>query len=75
VEFDGQSWNSFTAERSVETRVSPPSRNALAEELQTNSHCLFKSFEEAETSLNQGVFEAAEPGPYRIFAAYSVDWP
>lgn len=99
LEFDGQSWNSFTAEPSVETRVSPPSRkrlegfdivtffaknapecsplscNAVAEELQTNSHCLFKSFEEAETSLNQGVFEAAEPGPYRIFAVYSVDWP
>jgi hypothetical protein len=54
---------------------SPLSCNGLAEELHTNSHCLFESFEEAETSLNSGRFEGAEPGPYRIFAVCSVDWP
>ena len=36
---------------------SPLSCNGLAEELRTNSHCLFESFEEAETSLNSGRFE------------------
>jgi hypothetical protein len=54
---------------------SPLSCNSVADDIATNSHCLFKSFEEAETALNRGVFEDAEPGPYRIFAVYSVDWP
>jgi hypothetical protein len=54
---------------------SPLSCNALAEHLRTNSHCLFESFEDAETSLSAGKFVGCEPGPYRIFAVYSVDWP
>jgi hypothetical protein len=54
---------------------SPLSCNGLAEELPTNSHCLFDTFNEAETSLSSGKFEGGEPGPYRIFAVYSVDWP
>jgi hypothetical protein len=54
---------------------SPLSCNGLAEELPTNSHCLFNSFSEAETSLSTGKFVKCEPGPYRIFAVYSVDWP
>jgi hypothetical protein len=53
---------------------SPLSCNGLAEELPTNSHCLFDSFDEAETSLSSGMFTGGEPGPYRIFAVYSVDW-
>jgi hypothetical protein len=54
---------------------SPLSCNSMAEELPTNSHCLFDSFEEAERNLSNGVFKDAEPGPYRIFAVYSVEWP
>jgi hypothetical protein len=54
---------------------SPLSCCALAKELHTNSHCLFESFDEAETSLNSGKFDGGEPGPYRIFAVYSIDWP
>jgi hypothetical protein len=54
---------------------SPLSCNSLAETIPTNSHCLLASFEEAESSLNSGAFGNAEPGPYRIFAVYSVDWP
>jgi hypothetical protein len=54
---------------------SPLSCNGLAEELRTNSHCLFETFEEAETSLNTGKFTGCEPGPYRVFAVYFVDWP
>jgi hypothetical protein len=54
---------------------SPLSCNYMAAEIHTNSHCLLESFDEAETSLNSGKFEGAEPGPYRIFAVYSVDWP
>jgi len=64
---------SFSVGRSPE--CSPLSCNGLAEELPTNSHCLFNSFSEAETSLGTGKFVKCEPGPYRIFAVYSVDWP
>lgn len=54
---------------------SPLSCNSLAENLCTNEHCLFASFEEAETNVNNGIFNESEPGPYRIFSVYSVDWP
>jgi hypothetical protein len=51
---------------------SPLSCNSIAKELPTNAHCLFDSFEEAETHLKNGAFKDCEPGPYRIFAVYSV---
>jgi hypothetical protein len=54
---------------------SPLSCNGLAEALRTNSHCLFESFDEAWANVNSGEFAGGEPGPYRIFAVYSVDWP
>jgi hypothetical protein len=53
---------------------SPLSCNSIAEEVPTNAHCLLASFEDAERSLNSGVFNNSEPGPYRIFSVYSVDW-
>jgi hypothetical protein len=54
---------------------SPLSCNSLANDLPTNAHCLFASFEEAERNLAAGAFNNSEPGPYRIFSVYSVDWP
>jgi hypothetical protein len=54
---------------------SPLSCNSLAEEIQTNQHFLLESCAEAEAVLNTGRFTRCEPGPYRIFAVYSVDWP
>ncbi len=54
---------------------SPLSCNSLANGLPTNAHCLFSSFDEAETHVTSGTFNDSEPGPYRIFAVYSVDWP
>ncbi len=54
---------------------SPLSCNSMAEELHTNAHCLFASFEDAETAVSRGAFNESGPGPYRIFAVYSVDWP
>jgi hypothetical protein len=53
---------------------SPLSCNGLAEELATNSHCLFASFEEAKMNLQNGSFKNSEPGPYRIFSVNSVPW-
>jgi hypothetical protein len=51
---------------------SPLSCNALANEIETNEHCLLPSFEKTKQLLGEGKFEKSEPGPYRIFAVYSV---
>jgi hypothetical protein len=62
-------------ENSAEPDTSPLASSYLANELNTNSHCLFDSFDEAYTALNTGKFDGCEPGALRIFAVYSVDWP
>jgi hypothetical protein len=54
---------------------SPLSCNSLAETLHKNAHCLLASFEEAKASIDNGGFSKCEPGPYRIFSVYSVEWP
>lgn len=54
---------------------SPLSCNSLASEVETNRHCLLPSFEKAKELLEEGKFKNSEPGPYRIFAVYSVQWP
>jgi hypothetical protein len=63
----------FSAGTSAE--CSPLSCNSLADNLPTNEHCLFSSFEQAETHVKNEMFNKSEPGPYRIFSVYSVDWP
>ena len=62
----------FTAGNSPE--CSGLSCSSLATKLRTNSHCLFDTFEEARTNVSKGEFNDSEPGPYRIFSVYSVDW-
>ena len=62
----------FTARTSPE--CSGLSCSSLAEELRTNAHCRFDSFDEAETNVSNGAFNQSEPGPYRIFSVYSVTW-
>ena len=54
---------------------SPLSCNSLASEVETNEHCLLASYEQAKQLLEEGKFDNTEPGPYRIFAVYSVEWP
>ena len=51
---------------------SPLSCNNLAAEIPTNEHCLLESLEEAKHLLESGRFTHSEPGPYRIFAVYSL---
>ena len=63
----------FTAQTSPE--CSPLSCNAVAAEVETNAHCLLQSFDQARMLLENGTFKYSEPGPYRIFAVYSVAWP
>jgi hypothetical protein len=71
--FEGYDVVSFAARTSPE--CSPLSCNSLASEVETNSRCLLQSFEQARTLLENGTFSDSEPGPYRIFAVYSVAWP
>ncbi len=52
---------------------SPLSCNALAREMEINRHCLLASLEEAQHLLESGHFKNGEPGPYRIFAIYSIE--
>ncbi len=54
---------------------SPLSCNSLASEIETNEHCLLLSFDRAKELLEEGKFGNSEPGPFRIFAVYSVQWP
>jgi hypothetical protein len=63
----------FTAKTSPE--CSGLSCSSLARDLPTNTHCLFASFDAAETNVGKGAFNESEPGPYRIFSVYSVEWP
>jgi hypothetical protein len=63
----------FVAQTSPE--CSPLSCNSLASEVETNSRCLLQSVEQARKLLENGTFNDSEPGPYRIFAVYPVEWP
>ncbi len=72
---DGYDVVTFWAENSPAPGHSPLSCNGLADSLKTNSHCLFDTFEQAQTAVNDGQFIGCEPGALRIFAVYSVDWP
>jgi len=71
--FEGFDVVTFTVQTSPE--CSPLSCNSLASEIETNSRCLLPSFEQARELLEGGMFNDSEPGPYRIFAVYSVAWP
>ncbi len=52
---------------------SPLSCNSLAEDVETNEHCLLSSLQQAQQLLESGKFKNSEPGPYRIFAVYSPE--
>jgi hypothetical protein len=54
---------------------SPLSCNSLATSMAVNHHCLFDSFQAAKEHLESGQFNNSEPGPYRIFAVYSMAQP
>jgi hypothetical protein len=51
---------------------SPLSCNNLAEAIPVNPYCLLQTFEEARAYLESGRFHDSEPGPFRIFAVYSL---
>jgi len=72
-QLEGYDIVAFSSQTSPE--CSPLSCNGLAADVPTNSHCLLDSFEETRQLLENGAFHNCEPGPYRIFAVYSVTWP
>lgn len=50
---------------------SPLSCNGIADEVPVNSHCLFSTIEDAKSFLESDR-DKGEPGPFRIFAVYSL---
>lgn len=72
-QFEGYDVVSFYAHTSPE--CSPLSCNSFASEIKTNAHCLLELFEVAKQIVESNKFKDGEPGPYRIFAVYSVQWP
>ncbi|HUR00006.1 MAG TPA: hypothetical protein VM166_11170 [Gemmatimonadaceae bacterium] len=69
-QLEGFDVTTFCAHTSPE--CSPLSCNSLATTIPVNKHCLFNSFEEAKQAIDGGLFRNSEPGPYRIFATYTV---
>jgi hypothetical protein len=72
-----QGYDVVTFSEGTNPECSPLSCNHLASELRTNHHCLFESLEEAKQNLALGAFDKSEPGPFRIFAVYTIgpdDW-
>ena len=62
---------SFSGQTSAE--CSPLSCNSMAQNFSVNAHCLFETFDEAKLHVENGDFKNCEPGPYRIFAVYTVN--
>jgi hypothetical protein len=61
---------SFSLQNSPE--CSPLSCNNLAQFIPVNAHCLLENLEAARMQLESGGFDESEPGPFRIFAVYSL---
>ena len=70
VRLEGYDVATFWAKTSPE--CSPLSCNGLAENLPVNRHCLFASLDAARQALAAGQFDKSEPGPFRIFAVYTL---
>jgi hypothetical protein len=70
-----EGYDVVTFSTGTSAECSPLSCNSLATQVETNQHCLLPSLERAQHLLETGTFSRTEPGPYRIFAVYSVEWP
>jgi hypothetical protein len=68
-----QGYDVVTFSMGTHPECSPLSCNHIASEIKTNSHCLLESLEEAKKSLESGIFDHSEPGPFRIFAVYTIE--
>jgi hypothetical protein len=68
--FEGYDIVTFSQRNSAE--CSPLSCNLLANDIPVNKHCLLPDFDNAYQLLRDGKLQHSEPGPYRIFAVYSI---
>jgi hypothetical protein len=69
--FSGYDVCSFSQRNTPE--CSPLSCNRLCETLPVNQYCLFDTLDAAKTALTAGAFDQSEPGPFRIFAVFTVN--
>jgi hypothetical protein len=68
-----QGYDAVTFSGGTAPECSPLFCNSIAERVMVNDNCLFQTFDEAKRALESGLFQSAEPGPYRIVAIYTVD--
>lgn len=61
----------YTSNASAE--CSPLSCNHMAEEIDTNEHCLLKTLKLAIELIEQEKFSHCEPGPYRIIEVFKCE--
>ncbi len=67
-----QGYDVVTFNVGTSPECSPLSCNALASIIKINQHCLIETFEDAKSQIEEGHFNNSEPGPYRIFAVFTV---
>ncbi len=67
-----EGYDVVTFQGQTHPECSPLSCNDAAKNIPVNEHCLLRTFEEAKSLLERGAFDNMEPGPFRIFAVYSV---
>jgi hypothetical protein len=70
-----EGYDIVTFSAGTRAECSPLSCSRLAAEIETNAHCLLPTLEQGHALLEAGRFAHSEPGPFRIFAVYSVPWP
>jgi hypothetical protein len=70
-QLEGFDITTFSVHTSPE--CSPLSCNSCATTIETNSHCLMESFDDAKRVLEEDLLGPCEQGPYRIIAVYAVD--
>ncbi|MBI5366463.1 MAG: hypothetical protein HZA54_05470 [Planctomycetes bacterium] len=70
-----EGYDVVTFHAGTDPECSPLSCNYLAAHVETSRHCLLPSLERAQQLLREGIFKNTEPGPFRVFAVYSTEWP
>jgi hypothetical protein len=69
--FEGYDVATFSCGSSAE--CSPLTCNGIAKNIKVNEHCLMLTLEDVVQSLTDGKFDNSEPGPFRVFAVYSLE--
>ncbi|EIT7126871.1 hypothetical protein ACWO25_004523 [Vibrio parahaemolyticus] len=62
-----------TYTNNTSAECSPLSCNHMAEEIETNEHCLLETFKSAVDLIEQQKLSQCEPGPYRIVEVFRCE--